>query len=1146
MNQPEKKPGTARIGDIVSLIERLYSGYNRKVHLASWFTFFGILFAGTALLVFVESGYYLSPEVKSSVLFSLLFIAGAAAFLLNRKSGRISFREFYSGLFQKTGDKEIYSAVELHLNPDQQHSKFYRAAIESNLRNARPDSLKEEGKSWISQSFTHRAFLSSSAVLVLGLALFSYTILTSADDTRRALTFWETFEQPNPWDFSIAPGDTTIEHGSALSASIQFDGGNLPQQVFFMFRTDVEEEYRERPMRPVEQGSSTFIADDIELTSDITYRMEMDKFRSDAYRVQVRLQPRFEELIATVTPPSYTGLNQSRSEYPFSGISLYPGSTLKLEGKTNKSLQRATVNISGQTSELQHAEQDDEGKSNRQFSFSYSPESTDTLTFSLLDDEGLRNRNPFRTVINLREDQHPVVTIQEPTGTVLKTDPGNLMVFYQATDDFGLTRARLYWEHQRAFVDEPSTGTKDLERPRNGRTESFSWDLRNLEMRPRDEVRFRIRVWDNDEVSGYKWGESQTVIIQVPSLADYFEDLDSRERDVQGELDNISDNFRDMEREYEEFLERLRQNPEGGFEEQQIMEEIREQQDQIDEAVQRLNEKFEELRSEMQGNDRVSEETQRAYRELQQLMQELDDPALREAMEQLQKALENMSPQEIERALENMEFNENLYRERLERTVELFKLLKMNSDLDKFARQFEDLAERTAPLEDQNLKQLQDELETVKDDAESLGRQLDELDSNPPRRSEEMLRQLRESAQTELDRIRDELDQLQRDVSGDQGESGDGDGDGEPGEDYGTQSEQLQRQQEQISQQFNQQAENFRSSIQQMSGQQLNVNILALQRSLYTLLDLSDMQEYITQTSSETRNRSQGFVELARTQKNVSDQFSAVSDTIFQVSAEIPGVPNQINRKKLEVERSLGRAMDEMVERNQRTSSITTRESLGGMNDLTSLLASLIDQLMDQQGGGGGGGMSMQQMVEQMQQMSGDQLQLNQQLQDLINDIQGERLTREESERLDQLARQQNEIRRQLQELQRRGALDPGDRSLSEMQRMIEEMEESINEMRGGITDPIMVERQQNILSRMLEAEESLQQRGETEEREGTAVTGFDRTLPPEMTLEELQQEIRSRMQDPNFTRFSEQYQRIIERYFEQLRRFEDRPVGSE
>ncbi len=546
----------------------------------------------------------------------------------------------------------------------------------------------------------------------------------------------------------------------------------------------------------------------------------------------------------------------------------------------------------------------------------------------------------------------------------------------------------------------------------------------------------------------------------------------------------------------------------------------------MDESVQEMNEKFNELRSEMEQNNRISEETQRAYRELQQLMSELDDPALLEAMEELQQALENMSQEELENALENLSFNENLYRERLERTAELFKQLKMNGDLDKLAAQYEDMAERIRGNSDDSIDQLSNELQNQQDDLDSISGQLERLDSNPPSRSEERLRQIKEDGQKELESIREQLDQLTEQVEQEDGES--------------SPSEDVLDQQEQISEQMMTEAQRFRTSIEQMSGQQIQVNIMALQRALYTILELSDMQEYLTQTATETGTRSLGFVDLARQQKNVNDQFTIVADTLFQVSAELPGIPNQVNRKKAEVERMLERSMDQMIERNQRGSGIATRESLGGINDLTSMIATLIDQIMNQQNGGSGGGMTMQQMIEQMQNMSQDQQMLNQQLQDLINDAQGERLTREQSDRLDQIARQQNEIRKQLQELQQRGALEQGDRALSELQRMVEEMEDSINDMRGGITDPIMIQRQQNILSRMLSAEQSLQQRGEENEREGTAATEYDRVLPPNMTLEELEQEIRARMQDPNYTRFSEEYQRLIERCFERLRQIDN------
>ena len=1089
------------------------------------FVFAGLIFTGLVLLVLLEKNLYLTGSIKSLFLIVILASASLSVLRLKRISVELSFRSFYHSFFDATGSNQVHSAVDLYLDENQKKSKFYLSAINSNLTDVQYSSLKEDLKNYTRNLGISKIYRIASALAFSGLILFTTAGIFLPYDSKRAFTFWESYTMPNPYDYTVAPGDTTIEHGSEFQADLFFHSDLRPEQILFEFKTDLEDDYRIRPVQAYE--TNQFTTASMELTNSITYRVDMDGFKSDLFKADVQLQPRFKELIALVTPPSYTRLPQNRQIYPLSDINLYPGSTLEVTGSSNKNLESIRI-----WSENEWIIPEPVGqRAGESYIFRMQPEKSDTLYFEMTDTDGLSNRNPYAIRVNMRQDQYPAVSILDPVGTVLENDPTSIDIQYQATDDFGLTRAELRWQLERAFVETSINEHINLNTPRNGRTELYRWNLSELNLRPRDLLTFTIRVWDNDEISGYKWSESQSVIIQVPSLADYFEDLDSQERDIQAELDQVSDNFRDMEREYEEFLERLRQNPDGGYEEEQMMQEIRDRQEEIDDAIQRMNDQFEQLRSEMQRSDNVSQETQQAYRELQQLMKELDDPALREAMEQMQKALESMSPQEIERALENMNFNENLYRERLERTVELFKRLKMNSDLDKLARQYDDLAERTAPQTDQSLMQLENELETVNNDFESLEIQLDELDNNPPKRSEETLKKLKEEAQNRLNEVKNQLQELEQNTSDESGT-----GESSP-------SEEIQQQQQQISDQFKDEAERFRSSIQQMSGQQLQINLAALQQSLYSLLELSNMQEYITKTASETRNRSQGFVELARTQKNVADQFSLVADTLFRISSEIPGVPNQINRKKAEVERGLSQSMDEMIERNQRGSSVSSRESLGGINDLSSMIASLIDQLKDQQGNGGGGGMSMQQMVEQLQQMSGDQQQLNQQLQDLINDMQGERLTREESERMDQLARQQNEIRQRLRELQQRGALDPGDRSLSEMQRLMEEMEDSINEMRGGITDPLMVQRQQNILSRMLETEESLQQRGESEEREGSAALEYDRTLPPEMTLEQLQQEIRARLQDPNFTRFSEQYQRLIEQYFEQLQRFEDRPV---
>lgn len=1116
-NSPENKAVK-----IVSLLRDYHDKSKRHVLFASAAWFAGILLSGLFLLFLLETGGYYSAEFKTIFLLILSFLAAGAAVLQFRSGsgGRHSFREYYGMFFETAGRKEVRSAVDLYLDQNQKSSRFYSSAIRANLEAASELKIREELKAYQSRSVIYKRLIQASLLCLAAFLAAAITAAVNPAGPQRVLHFWQDYSRPNPFSYAVAPGDTTVEHGSALRFSAFFDQQPEPRELHLAFKTDVEDNYRIRPMP--QDGPGEFVSPEIELTGNITYYLEMDGYRSDSFHVDVQLQPRFEELTATVVPPAYTGLAADTARYPFPEIEFFRGSVIEIEGTTNKPLQ--SLRIENTTDDQAYQINPESDTTKNRFTARLEPSTPDTLTFQMADNDGLRNRNSYRIPLLMREDQPPVVVIQEPAQSSIQQQPGPLDIIYQATDDFGISRAELHWRLNRAFVEEETTQEQPIETPVNGRTESLRWEAGDSELRPRDTVTLYLRVWDNDEISGAKWSDSREIVLQIPSLTEQFEELDNRERNVQNELDNISENFEAMEREYREFLEQLRQNPEGGFEEEQMLEEVKNRQQEIDETVERMNEQFRQLRSEMQQSDRVSEETRQAYDDLQELMRELDDPGLLEAMQQLQEALENMVPRDLEQALENVEFNEQLYRERLERTAELFKRLKMNSDLDKLAGQYEDMAARLEEQGQEALEQLENELGAVQDDMDSVSEQLEQLDSNPPRRSAESLKRLKEQAQDQLEQAREDVDQL-REEAAEKMQNGEQSPDGE-----------MSQQQQQISEQLRQQAGQFRSSAQQMSGQQIQINILELQRSLYTLFELSDAQEYLTQTTSETRNRSQGFVELARSQKNIGDQFSSVADTLFRISSELPGIPNQINRKKAEVEQSLGRSLDQMVERNQRGATITTRESLGGINDLTSLIASLIEQLMNQQGGGGGGGMSMQQMIDQLQNMSQNQQMLNQQLQQMINDAQGERLTREQADRIDQLARQQNEIRRQLRELQQNGGLDQGDRALSELERMSEEMEEAINDMRGGITDPLMNERQQNILSRMLSAEESLQQRGETEEREGTEATDFDMEIPPDITLEELQQEIRSRLHDPDYTRFSREYQLLIERYFERLR----------
>jgi Ca2+/Na+ antiporter len=1121
----EKNSHNDRAEQLLYLFKNRHLQLLRVGKLSAIFLFAGIFTFGIASLGYVESLLYLSPVIKTFSWIVILLFAAFLTYWSIQRSSRSGFTEFYRDFCNQYSLSTLKDAFDLYLSQDEKKSGLHALAIEKNLAQLNPGILTSNLSDFTRNHRNHKQFITTLVFLTVTLLMSGSLYWSNPEAVTRSLNFWSDYEIPNPYEFVIVPGDTTLEHGTSFEPEVHISTGPLDRlqgNVRLAIKTDIEDVYRYRPMEQTSENS--FRSAPLELTGKATYYVQLNEFTSNIYNVDVQLRPRFETLAVEITPPSYTGLSTTTLNYPFAVARAYGGSEITVNGISNKPLENLILSLS--TADIQMTTSEDQ-QNRTQFSTSFRVSDHDTVSFHMSDLENLTNRNPFRFQLSKIEDEYPVVVIREPGSDLSIPEPESLDIFYQAADDFGLTRATLNWELHRAFADQPQMGSMDLETPVIGEASHIAWNLQGMGLRPRDKLTFWIKVWDNDEFNGFKPANSQRLSLEVPSVSAFLDDINRRERNVQDSLDDVSESYRQMEQEYQQFRERMQQNTEPGWEEEQLLDDIHERQSEVEESIKEINDQFEEIRREIENSNHVSEDTRRAYQELQDLMDQLDDPELLRALEELQRAMQDFSMRDIEQAMENFEFNEQVYKERLDRTLELFKTLKMNSDLDKLASQYEDLADRMDHLsqQEQTSNEQYEEQQGIREDTDSIENQLENLDNRPPKRAEERLRQLKQETTVELNNIQEELDRLIEDSLNDSGNP-----------------EENRQMQQELGQQFQQRAESLRDAQQEMGGQQIQVNLFALQQSLYTLLELSESQEELTKLTGRTESRSQGYIDLAREQQNIRNQFSQVADTLYRVSSEIPSLSNNITRKKAEIEQILTRSLEQMAEREQRTSVINSRESLGGINDLASMLAEAIDQLMDQQSGEGGG-MSMQQMLEQMQNMSGDQQMMNQQLQELINDIQGERLTQDQSDRLEQLARQQNEIRQQLEMLQRSGALREGDRTLSELQRMAEQMEDAINDMRGGMTDPLMIERQQNILSRMLNVEESLQERGESEEYEGHTPGIYDRTVPPDITLEELRQEIRNRLQDPQYTRFRDDYQRLIERYFELLRRFEESPL---
>ncbi|MGD8413452.1 MAG: chromosome partitioning protein ParA, partial [Candidatus Latescibacterota bacterium] len=109
------------------------------------------------------------------------------------------------------------------------------------------------------------------------------------------------------------------------------------------------------------------------------------------------------------------------------------------------------------------------------------------------------------------------------------------------------------------------------------------------------------------------------------------------------------------------------------------------------------------------------------------------------------------------------------------------------------------------------------------------------------------------------------------------------------------------------------------------------------------------------------------------------------------------------------------------------------------------------------------------------------------------------------------------------------------DRLLGDLAQIAKQMEESIKEMTQRNVDTRTVRRQQEILTRLLNASKSIRERGRENRREGQTGEEIKRASPSELPPDERAEQLRRELLDALETGYSADFEELIRRYFELL-----------
>ena len=962
---------------------------------------------------------------------------------------------------------------------------------------------------YISTDQLRRNTATAAGLLIVTLSLAFIFPNTYRDALRQLLTPYSRPAQAE-YAFRVSPGDVRIVRGTSLeiSASVA-DVQPRSMSLHVLYDGGFEETFS---MQPVAGGPFRYTLENVQESG--RYFLKSDGRSSESFQLDVVELPDIRQMQLRVRPPAYTKLPEMKPEPDVGLVSVLAGSEVFFSVLTNKPVREAKLLFSDHDPVVMK-------KSGEVLTGRVQIRSAQQYSVYLKDSAGLENANPILWQIDIIPDQRPVVEIVRPGRDQDLDESRRVPLLVSGEDDFGFTRLDLVYSVYRSGEQERSFRERLNYVSREATLQAeYLWDLQPAGLEPEDVVVYHVELFDNDMISGPKKASSREYRLRLPSLMEIFAEAGEQQERSLENLDELAQSTEEIREDVQEILQEFRRNPELDWEDKQALRDASGKQEKILNDMQTLGEQLDEMVDRMENNELLSPEILQKYQELQELIDEIATPEMREAMRKLQEAMEKLDPENIEKALEEFQQEQEQFARNLERTINLLKQLQAEQRLEESLRIAEEMVqkqeqindkarsesspEQQSALADEEMKQMK-RLEQLQQALKSLQEKIAELPQiRLPREQVDAAQETAESQELmeNLQEMTQALDRADQEQSAQTGQ--------------------------QLMQQMQQMQQNLAQAREQMQQNQQAELRQALQRGARDLLRLSRRQEALARKTAQSEATQ--FRDLADQQQDVLSALLRTGEKLLQKTQESFFMPGEAVQKLDAAATNMRSAIDQLGNRQGARSAGHQGKAMQGLNAAVAELR----QAMRNMSGSGSGSSGMQDFFRRMMGISQAQEGINQQTQGLNNPGM---MSMERQAALARLAARQEALRRAMQELQKQYG-GRGD-VLGDLGNIAREMQEVAQNLRQQKTGKQTIERQRRILSRLLDAQKSVQKREFSKKRR--AETGKQyRALDPGRLPADLG-ERRSRLRQDllralkeNYTR---DYKKLIRSYFEALSR---------
>ncbi|MCX6150393.1 MAG: hypothetical protein NTX22_07735 [Ignavibacteriales bacterium] len=932
----------------------------------------------------------------------------------------------------------------------------------------------------------------------------------------RLFNFNKDFIPPAKFGFIIIPGNKEITKGQELNISAHIIGPK-PSNVSIGIKNIEQTDYEFKNISSDSTGIYSFNIPAVRST--FNYLIKAEDVESENYKITVIDRPIIKNMDVTVIPPSYSKL-PTVNQKDNGNVTSLVGSQIQFFISTTKENLKSAKLFFKDSSDFQLKLE------GRNALGTYRIKKDEDYKIILTDKDNNQNENPVTYSIKALTDGFPSIEIIAPNKNISLGEDDRLPLLLKVSDDFGFNKLLLHYRMSSSKKEKTPGDFSSVEIPltKTAKEEdiNYIWNLSPLQLAVEDVVTYYLEIFDNDFVSGPKSTKTGTFTVRVPSLDELFKDVDKTHDDAEKKLAETLNEAKKLKENLEKINQDLKQDKkEITWQEKEQIEKALDKFDELGKKIDDVKKDMSKMQDDMQKNNLLSKETLQKYMELQKLFDELGNEEMKKAMEKMQELLQNLNRDQIQKAMENMQFNEEAMKKSIERTMQLLKRVQIEQKLDEIQKRLDNLTKQMEDLKQQTQKSdLSNE-----NQKEDLNNQQKETTENL-KNLEDKMKELQEKMQDFKDMPNDQMEKAMEELQKQQNQELSKDAQQQL---MKGQKQQAQQSQSQLSQNMQKMQEQMSSLQQQMQSQNQKQVFNDMMKVLDNLLTLSKEQEELKNKTQKLDANSPLFNENAKKQNNLERGMDKILSQLNELGQKTFAITPEMAKALGDAKRSMQQSTYGLQNRSGSMASMQQGQAMGSLNEAATLMKGAMESMMN--GGGSGGGMPS--LMQQLQQLGPQQMNLNN-LTQMLN--QGQFSMQQQAE-LQRLAQQQEMIRKSLEELNNEAKQAGETKKLpANLDKILSEMQEVVADMKTQKLNDELVQKQEKILSKLLDAQRSINERDFEKQRESKSGDTFARQSPADLNLsikrkDKIKDELNKAVQEG----YAKDYENLIRKYYEAL-----------